>query len=261
MSLNIAFDDGAVYENFMGSWSRLVGVKFLEWLSPGLGKRWLDVGCGNGALSELIASRCSPSEICGLDPSEAQLSFARQRMGQSKAEFRVGSALNLPYEDSDFDLAVMGLVIFFLPDPAKGVAEMVRVVRNGGVVASYAWDTLFGGFTAEPIFEQLRKRGMSMALPPVPSAGNMKEGLEIWAGAGLHEIESQAITVSRQFSDFESYWAITINGPGLGPQFKSMPPELHSEIKETVRASLPPDPDGTVVATARANAIKGVVHK
>jgi ubiquinone/menaquinone biosynthesis C-methylase UbiE len=73
----IRFDDGAAYEQGMGRWSRLVGEIFVDWLAPQAGLRWIDVGCGNGAFTELLVQRCAPAEVHGIDPSEAQLAFAR----------------------------------------------------------------------------------------------------------------------------------------------------------------------------------------
>jgi ubiquinone/menaquinone biosynthesis C-methylase UbiE len=52
----------------------------------------------------------------------------------------------MPFESNAFDAAVMPLVLFFVPVPAKGVAEMARVVRPGGIVSAYAWDMEGGGF-------------------------------------------------------------------------------------------------------------------
>jgi ubiquinone/menaquinone biosynthesis C-methylase UbiE len=122
----------------MGGWSRLAGEVFLDWLAPPAGLSWIDVGCGSGAFTELIVRRCAPRETHGIDPADAQIAFARTRPNMQGAQFRKGDAMALPFDDAHFDVAVMALVIFFVPDPAKGVAEMARVVRRGGVVASYA---------------------------------------------------------------------------------------------------------------------------
>jgi ubiquinone/menaquinone biosynthesis C-methylase UbiE len=144
------FDDGAGYERYMGNWSRRVGTIFLDWLAAPSGLKWIDVGCGNGAFTELIVERCAPTEVRGIDPSEDQLTFARTRPAARLAKFDSGDAIALPFPTDTFDVAVMALVIFFVPDPGKGVAEMSRVVRPGGVVAAYAWDMFGGGFPLEP---------------------------------------------------------------------------------------------------------------
>ena len=122
--------------------------------------RWLDVGCGTGTFTELIAERCAPIEVQGVDPSEAQLAIARMRPGTRNATFLPGDAMALPFEQHRFDAAVMALVIFFVPDPAKGAAEMARVVRPGGLVTAYAWDVLGGGFPFDPIWQETRAAGV-----------------------------------------------------------------------------------------------------
>src|SRR5262245_21746100 len=122
MAEQIRFNDGAAYEQFMGILSSVAGETFLSSLAPASGQRWLDVCCGNGAFSELIVQRCSPSEVQGIDPSAEQVTYAQHRLPAGPAHFRCGDAMALPYRDAEFDLAVMGLVIFFIPEPAKGVA-------------------------------------------------------------------------------------------------------------------------------------------
>ena len=120
----IRFDDGAAYEQMMGIWSRSAGEIFLGWLAPLPGLRWIDVGCGNGAFTQLLVERCAPAEVQGIDPSEGQLAFARTRSTSRVAEFRQGDAMALPFPADRFDAAVMALVLVFVPDPAKGIAEM-----------------------------------------------------------------------------------------------------------------------------------------
>ncbi len=134
----IVFTDGAAYERFMGRWSRLAGDVFLDWVAPPAGLNWLDVGCGNGASTALLLDRCAPALVRGIDPSEGQLAFARERLAGRPAQFEQGSAMDLPFADGQFDAAMMALVLFFVPDPARGLAEMARVVAPGGIVAAYA---------------------------------------------------------------------------------------------------------------------------
>ena len=116
----IRFDDGAGYEKFMGIWSRMAGDVFIDWLRPAKGLKWVDVGCGNGAFTENIVDRCQPAEVQGIDPSEGQLAFARQRLAGKLAKFQQGDAMALPFADKSFDIAVMALVIFFVAEPANG---------------------------------------------------------------------------------------------------------------------------------------------
>lgn len=114
----IKFEDGAAYERMMGGWSRIAGITFLDWVAPGKGLRWIDVGCGNGAFTQLITERCAPAEVDGVDPSDGQISFARTR--SPNARFKQGDAMALPFGDKSFDIATMALVIFFVPEPSKG---------------------------------------------------------------------------------------------------------------------------------------------
>src|SRR5215469_13707834 len=121
------FTDGEAYERLMGRWSRKVGKLFLDWLDAPKSLSWLDVGCGNGAFTEEIIARCAPAKVTAVDPSEGQLGYAQTRPGAKLAEFRVADAQSLPFENRDFDVVAMALAISFIPDPAKAVAEMVRV--------------------------------------------------------------------------------------------------------------------------------------
>lgn len=109
----IRFEDGLSYERYMGDWSRRVGTIFIDWLALPSGLKWIDVGCGNGAFTELIIERCAPNEVRGIDPSEAQLDFARKRSAAHSAEFDHGDAIALPFPTDTFDVAIMALVIFF----------------------------------------------------------------------------------------------------------------------------------------------------
>src|SRR5579864_4624365 len=180
----IRYDDGATYERYMGNWTRLAGATFLDWLNPAPGLQWIDIGCGTGAFTELLIERCAPAEVQGVDPSDAQLAFARTRQAARLAQFQQGGAEALPFADKRFDAAIMALVIFFVPDPAKGVAEMARVVRPGGTIAAYAWDMLGGGAPGEPVWVGLRSIGIQPAHPPRPDASRLEVLRDLWTGAG-----------------------------------------------------------------------------
>jgi ubiquinone/menaquinone biosynthesis C-methylase UbiE len=254
----IRFDDGAAYERMMGTWSRLVGKDFLDWLAPRPGLRWIDIGCGNGAFTELVIERCSPAAVLGIDPSEGQLAFARGRPAARMAEFRRGDAMALPISEGTFDVAIMALVIFFVPDPVRGVTEMVRVVRPGGTVATYVWDMLGGGVPLEAIQIEMRAMGVTPLLPPNSSVSRMEALRDLWTGAGLDAIETREITVRRTFANFEDLWTTSM-GSSVGPTVAAMPAADSELLKERVRTRLRPDAAGRITYGARANAIKGYV--
>jgi ubiquinone/menaquinone biosynthesis C-methylase UbiE len=255
----IRFEDGDAYERGMSPWSRLAGETFLEWLAPRPGLRWLDVGCGTGVLADLLCSRGAPSEVQGVDPSEGQLAIARARLDAHGATFLRGDAMALPFDRQRFDAAIMALVIFFVPIPARGVAEMARVVRPGGMVAAYAWDVLGGGFPFEPVWQEIRSVGAVPMLPPNPEAGGLAAMRDLWTAARLRDVEAREIVVARTFSTFEEYWATSTITGGVRPTLEAMSAEQRSEVKKRVRARLTIDGSGQVTWTARANAVKGRV--
>ena len=255
----IRFDDGAAYERAMGKWSQLAGEIFLDWLAPSSGMRWIDVGCGNGAFTEILVERCAPAAVQGIDLSEGQLAFARTRSAARVAQFRQGDAMAQPFHDDTFDAAVMALVIFFVPDPANGVAEMVRVVCPGGTVAAYAWDILGGGFPHNAMQVEMRALGVTPLLPPNAPASRMEAMRDLWAGAGLDAVETREITVQRTFVDFDDFWTISLMASSIGPKVAAMASGDVELLKARVRARLPADAEGRITYSARANAVKGRV--
>ena len=237
-----------------------MGSDFLDWLAAPSGLKWIDVGCGNGAFTELLIERCAPTLVNGIDPSEAQIDFARKRPAARLAKFDRGDAMALPFPGAAFDAATMALVIFFVPDPAKGVAEMARVVRPGGIVAAYAWDIFGGGYTLEPIRIEMRAMGLTVLSPPSSEASRIEVLRDLWIRAGLDEVETRDITVQRTFSDFEDFWTIRLAAPSMRSVVAAMAPNDIELLKARVRARLPADATGHITYSARANAVKGRVR-
>ncbi|MCK1718547.1 class I SAM-dependent methyltransferase [Bradyrhizobium sp. 141] len=253
----LRFDDGAAYEQMMGVWSHSVGEVFLDWLKPAQGLRWIDVGCGSGAFTELIVARCAPSDVQGIDPSEGQLAFARTRPGARGAVFQTGDAMALPFPAASFDVAVMALVLVFVPNAAKSVAELTRVVRPGGLVATYMWDMLGGGFPLDPILNEMRAMGLSPTRPPHMEVSTLAALEDFWSAAGLLEIETREITVQRTFADFDEFWNVETKAPSTAPVVAAMPAADVGKLMQRVRARLPADTDGRITYSARAHAISG----
>ena len=257
----VRFGDGSAYDRMMGHWSRLVGEQFLDWLALKPGLSCIDVGCGNGAFTELLVARCAPRHVHGVDPSAEQVAFARGRHKAGVAEFHEGDGMALPFPAQNFDAALMALVIFYLSDPEKGVAEMARVTRPGGVVATYAWDFAGGGSPTAMFQAEFRTVGIQILRPPSTDASRLDSLRALWQDAGFDAVETREITVQRTFVDFEDYWTITAAGETIAPLLAKMPAVEVDQLKARLRAKLTPDATGRVTASARANAVRGRLPK
>jgi SAM-dependent methyltransferase len=251
-----AFDDGAAYERFMGSWSRKVGRTFLEWLAMPSGLRWLDVGCGTGAFTQLVLETQSPAGIAGIDPAASQIDYARRRQLGARADFRLSDAEQLSFPSGSFDVVASALVMTFIRDRPRALAEMVRVCRPGGRVACYVWD-LHGGYNPGwPLGRALRGVGIDPAPMPGLDASSLTALGRLFDGAGLDDIRLRTIDVAVTFTDFEDYWQS--QGPAFSPQGKiiaGLSVEARAKLIDALRALLPADRDGSITYAARANAI------
>jgi ubiquinone/menaquinone biosynthesis C-methylase UbiE len=252
----IQFVDGESYETMMGLWSAEVGNQFLDWLDVSPGLRWIDVGCGNGASTEVLVKRAAPSHVEAIDPSEAQLEFARKRHQSGVANFRLGSASELPFPDHDFDAALMALVIFFVPDAQRAVAEMTRVVRPGGKVGAYAWDIFGGGFPYHVTHRAMEAAGHEPIVPPHPEAAELLTLEKLWKGAGLTDVATTSIDVSRIYPTFDDYWSVSNTAPGIAPVLAGLGQDDVMNIRDAAEKITGPGP---VTIRARANAVKGTV--
>lgn len=139
---------GEAYEPYVGRWSRLVAARFVRWLDAAPGGSWRDVGCGTGAVTQAVLDAADPAAVVGIDPSEGYLAYARAHVRDPRARFVRADAVHLPFADAAASAAVSGLVLNFVPDAPRAAAEMVRVVRPGGLVGVYLWDYGEGGMEA-----------------------------------------------------------------------------------------------------------------
>jgi SAM-dependent methyltransferase len=252
---------GKLYEPYVGRWSRLVAKDFLAWLAPASDLDWLDVGCGTGALTEVIVKHAKPRSVKGVDASERFIEHARAHVDDPRATFDVADAQSLPLESARFGVAVSGLVINFVPNPLVALREMARVVRPGGVVAAYVWD--YAGSM------QLMRHFWDAAVELDSGARELDEGRrfplcrpDALAGllrqAGLDEVEGRAIDVPTEFSDFDDYWTPFLGGQGPAPGYAmSLGEERRAALRERIRARLPVGADGSIDLVARAWAVRG----
>ncbi len=255
---------GGLYEPYVGRWSRLVAEELLAWLHMPPRKDWLDVGCGTGALTETILQHADPQTVTGVDSSNGFIDHAKARVTDPRAVFEVGDAQSLPVDAASFDVAVAGLVLNFVPQPPRAVAEMARVVRPGGVVAAYVWD--YAGKM------ELMRYFWDAAAALDRAAFNLDEGrrfpmcqpaplADLFTAAPLRQVEVRPIDVPTQFRDFDDYWSPFLGGQGPAPGYAvSLSEERRTALRERIRASLPVEKDGSIPLVARAWAVCGRVR-
>lgn len=256
-----AWQAGDSYEVFMGRWSRRIAPLFLDFIALPAGLDWLEVGCGTGALSAAIISRCNPKSLVAVDPSEGFLAKARTDVTDPRAEFRKGDAQELAIETASRDAAVSALTLNFVPDRAKALSEMKRVVRPGGAVAFYVWDYPGGGLEFLRNFwtdaAALDPKGVELAeARRFPFC--TPDGLTVLAReAGLANITCEALDTPTVFSDFDDYWRPFTMGAGPAPGYvASLAQEARERLKDRLEASLPREADGSIALKARAWAVK-----
>jgi ubiquinone/menaquinone biosynthesis C-methylase UbiE len=252
------FNDGAAYERLMGRWSRRVGDIFIDWIDIPQGLRWIDVGCGTGVFTEEIIRRCAPAAVTAIDPSAEQLAFARERAGLKTVAFHVGDAQALDFRDASFDVAVMALVVHFVPDPAKGIAEMARVVAPAGFGATYVWDYTQGGSPTAPLAAAIKAMNLDTSPPPSGKATSVDMLTQMWRSAGFDAIETRTIRIPVEFANFDECWdSMSVPVGPTGQTIRQMSPESLARLRANLQERLPAAADGRVVFEAVANAIKG----
>lgn len=253
---------GRAYEPYVGRWSRLVAREFVDWLALPPRARWLDLGCGTGALTETILRRADPAQVDGIDPSKGYLALAREQVHDSRVRFNVGDARRLPVESATYDAVVSALVLNFIPDLPAGMAEMVRAVRPGGTVAGYVWDYagkmelmryFWDAAVALKPADLERDEGRRF---PICKPGPLKH---LFENAGLKKVEVHSIDVSTHFRDFDDYWTPFLGGQFPAPDYAmSLDDAARAALRERIRAHLPIAADGSIPLIARAWAVRGV---
>lgn len=258
------WERGDPYEQYVGRWSRRVARPFLAWLGIPAGRKWLDVGCGTGALSAAIVDHCSPSSVTGVEPAEGFLKTARGHLA-GRAVLRQGSATAIPLADAAVEVVVSGLVLNFVPDQRAALAEMSRVTSNGGVVGAYVWD-----YAGKMEFMRLF---WDAVVELNPDAASMDEGtrfpvcrpealVELFENAGLKGVEVTAIDIPTPFTSFEDYWQPFLGGQGPAPAYAmSLAETARARLRGRIRERIPVQADGSIFLTARAWAIRSTVAK
>lgn len=253
------WERGDPYEQYVGRWSRQVAPLFLKWLDVPAGGRWLDVGCGTGALCAAILDACSPLSVAGVDSSQGFLDSAGRQLA-GRVTLHCASATALPLEDASIDAVVSGLVLNFIPDQAAALAEMTRVTGKGGALGAYVWDY------AEKM--ELMRYLWDAVVTLDAGRSRFDEALrfplcrpealaKLFSDAKLEQIEVTAIDIPTPFASFDDYWRPFLGGQGSAPAYvMSLDESARSLLRETIKAKIPVRSDGSISMMARAWAIK-----
>ena len=251
MSFEVAAD---AYDRFMGRYSVPLAPSFADFAGVVAGQRAIDVGCGPGALTTELVGRVGTDAVTAVDPSEPFVAAARERHPGVTVER--ASAEQLPFEDDGFDTALAQLVVHFMADPVGGLREMARVTREQGVVAASVWDHGGGRGPLSPYWSAVHEIDPNVADESKLAGAREGHLTELFAAAGLREIEEKPLEVHAQHPTFEDWWEPFELGVGpAGAYVAGLDPESRAELRERCRERLPEAP---FVLTARAWAARGL---
>ena len=248
-------NDAPGYERSMGRWSRLLAEGFVAALDLPDAGRFLDAGCGTGALAEALITRHPARDILGIDPSAEYIAAARNNL--PLARFATGDIHALDLPDASQDAAMALLVLEFVASPGQALAEMARVTRPGGLVAAAMWD-FFGGFpflrlfadTAAAILPEAAAWRARHWAQPLGSPGRLAG---LFAGTGLVEIAESDLHIRQNFENFADWYGPWLSGQGfVGAFLVSLPGAERARLEAALRLAWGPE-DGprSFVATAR----------
>jgi SAM-dependent methyltransferase len=251
----MSFDvSGDAYDRFMGRYSQPLAPVFADFGAVEAGQRVVDVGCGTGVLTEELARRVGADHVAGADPSPMLQAAAERVPG---ADLRQASAEELPWPDDSFDAALAQLVVHFMDDAAKGVGEMARVTRPGGVVAACTWDFAGGGMRLLATFWQSVRALDPDAESETSPFGDRGHLDELWRESGVQDVETEALEVSSDYKDFDELWSSFSRGVGPAGQYLLGQP---AERQDAIRAEYftrVGEPSGSFTLTGRAWAVRG----
>ena len=244
---------GEDYDRFMGRYSRPLAQELVDLLGVVRGSRALDVGCGPGALTGVLAERLGPDRVSAVDPSASFVDACRGRL--PGVDVRQGTAESLPFDDDSFDVTTANHVVHFMPDPVAGIAEMARVTRPGCWVAATVWDLAGRRAPMAAVWD-----GLERVAPGDPGEGHLPGAtsgeLEILlAEAGLTDVVGTELAVTVTHPTFEEWWAPYLHGVGpIGEVVARLAPEDRRRLEADLRQRLG---EGPFDVTAVAHAARG----
>ena len=238
----VVFDVGAdSYARFMGRFSEPLAVQFTQLADVRAGQRALDVGCGPGALTAQLVQRLGGGAVSAIDPSASFIAAIRGRFPQAGAVR--AAAEQLPLADRSFDAALAQLVVHFMTDAVRGLAEMARVTRPGGTVAACVWDHAGGTGPLAAFWKAVHD--LDPGARDESALPGAREGhlADLCAAAGLQQIEPGSVTVQIAFETFTDWWEPFTLGVGPAGAYVSQLDQARRQALRTRCAQLlPPAP-------------------
>jgi SAM-dependent methyltransferase len=229
--------DADAYDRYMGRYSTRLAPSFADFARVTPSQRVLDVGCGPGALTTELVQRLGATAVAAVDPSEQFVAAARER--HPGVDVYVAGAEQLPFADGEFDAALAQLVVHFMDDPVRGLAEMARVTRDDGVVAACVWDHAGGRTPVAPFWDAVHELDPN-ALDESRLAGGHEGHLtELLTEAGLRNVEERALPVLVEHATFDDWWGPFTLGVGpAGIYLTSLERDRQAELRARCREAL-----------------------
>jgi ubiquinone/menaquinone biosynthesis C-methylase UbiE len=259
------FTVSASYERYMGRWSRLLAPVYVSFAGVQNGDRVLDVGTGTGALMSALEAGTTSTALAGIDPSEGFINFAKKNAGSGRATFEVGDAQALRFEDASFDHTMSMLVMNFIPDHEKAIAEMRRVTRPDGIVSSCVWDYNAGMRSLRIFWDEVVALDPAMTSKDERNMKLTREGQlgQLWRKAGLINVQEKALAIEQAFTSFDDYWGPFLTGIGPGGAYvASLTEERRRQLESRLRKRLfGARDDGAFVLKAQVWCVRGEVPK
>jgi SAM-dependent methyltransferase len=257
------FSRADAYERFMGRWSRKLAPALVEYSEVNDGGAVLDLGSGTGALAFAVRDATATTRVLGIDLSPEYVAYASSKSTDARVRFEVGDAQALRQSSGSFDRAISLLVLNFVPDPRRAVAEMIRVTKPGGIVSSAVWDYADGMEMLRVFWDEARALDPSIAQRDEKDMPLCRQGelAALLRDAKLDAVSETALVVPLQFSSFDDYWEPFRLGQGpAGAYVAGLSPGRQRELSERLRARLlGNEPDRPFKMSARAWAAKGTV--
>jgi SAM-dependent methyltransferase len=251
MAFNVAAE---AYDSFMGRYSAVLSPQFADFAGVAGGRRVLDVGCGPGALTGELVQR--GADVSAVDPSPQFVGAMRERYPD--VDVREASAEGLPFEERSFDAALAQLVVHFMEDPVRGVSEMARVTHDGGVVAACVWDMAAGRAPITPFWRAAKDLDASVEGETRRAGAGEGQLPELFAQAGLQEIQEAALPVHVEHPTFEEWWRPFTLGVGpAGAYFLELEPARQQELEQRLREQL----GEPISLETRAWAARGIARR